>query len=363
MGPRVFICHRPGDAAGEATALARDLASLLGEGQAVRLGADPDSAERWREALAGAPGNAPILLALVTPRPAPDDAVSADDVGLLRARLDAGLAAGIPLLPLLGDGVAEIAPDAALPPPFHRLSHLARQPLRPSAWLGDLARLGETLHALGVRPLSSTVPDAEPLPARNEGPITTPMPLDADRPVVAAAGADTDRRGVLGLATVALLLAGAAGAWLWRQRRPTDLSGPWRARIGLRGESTSRDGTPMLVTLAQKDRGVALSSVLDIASDPQWEPLRESWKKRNGGELRQLIYRGEGELVDDEAGSRGGLHWVRISVQITTPGVGSETIDSGQLRGVIDRGDQSIHGRLWLESEQAERVVDLRRGD
>jgi len=54
---------------------------------------------------------------------------------------------------------------------------------------------------------------------------------------------------------------------------------------------------------------------------------------------------------------------VRIPVQIAAPGVAGETIDSGVLRGVLDRGEQSIHGRLWLESEKGDRVVDLRRGD
>jgi hypothetical protein len=54
---------------------------------------------------------------------------------------------------------------------------------------------------------------------------------------------------------------------------------------------------------------------------------------------------------------------VVINVHIAAPGTGGEKIDEGLFRGVVDLGDQRIHGRLWLESEQAERVVDLRRGD
>jgi len=54
---------------------------------------------------------------------------------------------------------------------------------------------------------------------------------------------------------------------------------------------------------------------------------------------------------------------VVIAVRIAAAGVGGERIDQGTFRGVVDLGDQRIHGRLWLESEQAERVVDLRRGD
>ena len=54
---------------------------------------------------------------------------------------------------------------------------------------------------------------------------------------------------------------------------------------------------------------------------------------------------------------------VVIAVRIAAPGASGERIDQGMFRGVVDLGDQRIHGRLWLDSEQAERVVDLRRGD
>jgi len=52
-----------------------------------------------------------------------------------------------------------------------------------------------------------------------------------------------------------------------------------------------------------------------------------------------------------------------ITVHIAAPGASGEKIDEGLFRGVVDLGDQRIHGRLWLESEQAERVVELLRGD
>ena len=54
---------------------------------------------------------------------------------------------------------------------------------------------------------------------------------------------------------------------------------------------------------------------------------------------------------------------VVIPVRLIAPGANQEKIDEGVFRGVVDLDDQRIHGRLWLESEQAERVVDLRRGD
>ena len=74
------------------------------------------------------------------------------------------------------------------------------------------------------------------------------------------------------MVTVAVLLVGGWGVWRWQQRRAAE---PLRASgarsIGKRGAPTSRDGGLMLVTLAQKDRSVGLSSTVDIENDPQWE--------------------------------------------------------------------------------------------
>ena len=100
------------------------------------------------------------------------------------------------------------------------------------------------------------------------------------------------------MVTVGLLLVGGFGLWRWRQRRAANLSGVWRERIGLRGAGTSREGTLMLVTLAQKDRSVGLASTVGIETDPQWEAVRDAWKERTGGELKQVIYRGEGEFIE-----------------------------------------------------------------
>jgi len=400
MSARVFISHRQGEAATVAAALRDDLDELFGDGQVVRIAADAASAERWREALAGTLGGTPILLALVTPAPSRGDAADAPGPasaeGSLRAELDAGLAAGALILPLLGAGAADLPPHADLPPPFDRLSRLPRQPLRSSEWAGDIARLGDDLRGLGIRPLVGTQPGTMPLPMPPlvDEPTTTPMPLDegAAEPSPAA---DGGRRSALGMVTVALLLVGGWGVWRWRERRAADLSGIWRARIGLRGAPTSREGGLMLVTLAQKDRSVGLSSTVGIENDPQWEGVRDAWKERTGGDLKQVTYRGEGEFIDagesaaqaasappgvaSDAGSAApsradaerarridptlGMRRVVIPVRIAAPGPGAEKIDEGLFRGVVDLGDQRIHGRLWLESEQAERVVDLRRGD
>jgi len=295
---------------------------------------------------------------------------------------------------VLGEGVADLAPNADLPPPFERLSHLRRQPLRKAEWPGDIARLAESLRGLGVRPLVSTQPGTMPLPLRDEGPITMPMPV-AEEESVAQGRADGSSRRVFAMVAVGLLVAGGWGAWRWRQRRPANLSGIWRGQIGLRGAPTSREGGLMRVTVTQKDRRVGLSSTVGIETDPQWKAVREAWRERTGSDLKQVIYRGEGEFVDEEESTakpasappdrasaaafvtlaqaeperaRGidpprGVRRVVIRVHIAAAGASGEKIDEGLFRGVVDLGDQRIHGRLWLESEQAERVVELLRGD
>ena len=393
MSARVFIGHRPGDAARVAAALAGELDAMFSDGQVVRFDADAAADEQWREALAGTLVGTPILLALVTPGPPPGGGAAAD--AALRARLEAGLTGGALILPLLGEGVADLALQADLPAPFERLSALPRRRLRNAEWLGDVARLAERLRVLGVRPQVATHPGTMPLPLHDEGPTTTPMPIDDGGPGEAPAAANGARRGILGMATVGLLVFGGWGVWRWRQRRPANLSGIWLGQIGLRGAPTSREGGLMRVTVTQKDRTVRLSSTVGIENDAQWKVVREAWKERTGSDLKQVIYRGEGAFIDEEANGakpasapaedasaaalatlaqveperdRGidparGVRRVMITVHIAAPGASGEKIDEGVFRGVVDLGDQRIHGRLWLESEQAERVVELLRGD
>ena len=193
----------------------------------------------------------------------------------------------------------------------------------------------------------------------------------------------------VGVAAVALLAIGGWSAWRWQQRRAaTSLSGPWRARIGARGAPNSRDGELMIFTLDQDGQSLRLaSSAVDIERNPEWQNYRDFWKQRTGNDLTRVFYRGEGKIVadDDEAIAEAGVETasgpararkpdparqtrpvtvrrVVIAIHIATPGSDGETIDEGALRGIVDAEEQRIHGRLWLNSEQAERVVDLRRG-
>ena len=403
MSSRLFISHRRSDGTGVATALSRDLEALFGEAAVLRLDDALAAGERWREALAQAIGEAPVLLAIVTPdyfgaldAEGKRRIEHADDP--VREELEAALAVGTYVMPLLADGVAAMPPDADLPAPLDRVSRLPCWPLHKAGWSADLERLAETLRERGFGTRPATQPGTIPVPI--EGPTTTPMPLDDADPDALGSGVPdaSGRRGILGMVTVAALLVAGWGVWRWQQRRSANLTGIWRTRIGLRGAPTSSEGPLMLVTLEQKDRKIGLASTVGIADDPQWELVRDAWKERNGSELKQVVYRGEGEFIDEgeaapraasgvaEAASESaasatpaerrteaervrrvdptlGMRRVVIAVRIAAPGKDGEKIDEGTFRGVVDISDQRIHGRLWLESEQAERVVDLRRGE
>jgi hypothetical protein len=178
-----------------------------------------------------------------------------------------------------------------------------------------------------------------------------------------------------------LLGHGSWGFWRWRRRRRVDLSGRWSARIGARGAPSSRDGELVVLELHQAGRKLALaSSAVNIERDPDWQNYRDFWRQRNGTELRRVFYRGEGKVLGDDdedadadtasAPTRSTApppklviaRRIVVAVRIFAAGSESEPIDGGTLNGTVDVDDQRIHGQLWLESEQAERAVDLKRG-
>jgi len=79
--------------------------------------------------------------------------------------------------------------------------------------------------------------------------------------------------------------------------------------------------------------------------------------------LNKVFYRGEGVLKSDDVkapDAPAGPRRVLLSVHVDTP-EGGNPIATGALRGTIDPDGNRIRGRLWLNSEQGERVVDLRR--
>ncbi len=332
---------------------------------------------RWRDAISSALQDCPVLLVLVTPHylgavdAAGKRCIERED-DPTRGELNAGIAAKAHIIPLLCDGVDAMPDGATLPKPFDQLSELQWGRLRAYDWREDLGRIADDLRRLGVAPVEPRADATQP--------TTTPMPL-ADE-VVGLSG-DTvggvpARRLALGIAGVAVLAAGGWGVWRWRKQRAADLSGPWSARIGARGAQSSRDGQQVVLVLEQVGRNLKLTSnAVDIQHDPDWENYRDFWKQRNGTELRRVFYRGEGRILGDDEESEDGadeaasgaaaaravpVRRVFVGIRIFAPGIDGEPLDGGALHGTIDLDAQRIHGRLWLNSEQAERVVDLRRG-
>ncbi|MEP7301399.1 MAG: toll/interleukin-1 receptor domain-containing protein [Caldimonas sp.] len=427
MTSRVFISYRSSDGADKATALARDLDALFGDEQIFLDKEDLAPGSRWRDAITEALGSAPILLVLLTPNylgalDAQGGRCIDHDDDPARDELEAGIAARAQVIPLLCDGVNTLPSAAALPSPFDQLCELQWGRLRAYDWRSDMARLADELRALGLTPRPTSMTGTIPVPPHE--PTTTPMPLDplGEGSARHDGTANEGRRGTLVLVAVGMLALSGWGFWQWRQRRGTNLSGTWRTRIGLRGAPSSRDGELVLVTLEQKGRDLSFaSSAVDIERNPEWQGYREAWKDRTGNDLNRVYYRGEGTLIGGDENETGAVpagtgvaapaaasaaeasaeaapelaaasgpeaasdaasppalvrkaasarvalpvavRRVVIAVQIATPGNDGETVDQGTFRGIVDNDEQRIHGRLWLENAQSERVVDLRRGD
>jgi hypothetical protein len=167
-----------------------------------------------------------------------------------------------------------------------------------------------------------------------------------------------------------LIAGGAFAAWRWREvhekRKGPKLAGRWRVSVGKRGAPTARDGEVVMVTIAQDGMNLRIaSSAVDVERDPDWTNYRDYWKQRTGSALTRVFYRGEGVVQGEQddvaaADSPPGPRRILVSVHVDPP-EGGDPIDTGALRGAIDPDGKRIRARLWLNSEQTERVVDLRR--
>jgi len=358
MTARVFISYRTSDGADKATALARDLDALFGQEQIFLDKDDLPAGSRWRDEIARALHDAPILLVLVTPNylGARDDDGKrcidrADDP--VRDELAAAIAANAHIIPLMCDGVTETPAASTLPPPFDQLAERTWRRLRAYDWREDLARLSDDLRARGV------VPRTTPAPLGS-----APLPLIALEEVESAAARLGVGRRLALLGGAVLILGGGVAAWYWQEKKAASLAGRWRANIGKKGATTSRDGEIVNVTIEQNGASLRVaSSAVDIEQDPDWQKYRAFWKERFGQPLNKVFYRGEGVLQSDEVTAPDappGPRRVLLSVHVDPP-EGGEPIDTGALRGAIDPDGNRIRARLWLNSEQGERVVDLRR--
>jgi hypothetical protein len=357
MSARVFISYRTSDGVDKATALSRDLDALFGEDQIFLDKDDLPAGSRWRDVIAKTLHASPILLVLITPNylEASDSAGKrsierADDP--VRGELEVGLAARAHVIPLLCDGVTTIPPAADLPPPFGQLSDLTWRRLRAYDWREDLARLAQDLRGLGV------------VARTNPGALTSgPLPLMGMADAPGTPSASNVRRNAL--AALGAIVLGGAGvaAWRWYENKVPSLSGRWRASVGKRGAINARDAEVVVVTIEQTGSSLRVaSSAVDIERDPDWQNYRDFWQQKKGQPLNRVFYRGEGVVQSDsgEGDAPPGPRRILLSVHVDVP-EGSAPIDTGALRGTIDPDGNRIRGRLWLNSEQGERVVDLRR--
>ena len=98
------------------------------------------------------------------------------------------------------------------------------------------------------------------------------------------------------------------------------------------------------------------SSPVDVTHDPDWTNYRDFWRQQTGRTLRTVRYRGEGPLAADPDSPRR----ISIAMRIEVADSG-EQIDGGNLSGTVGPAGRRIEARLWLNSEQAERAVVLRR--
>jgi TIR domain len=358
MSARLFISYRSSDGADKATALARDLDALFGHDQIFLDKDDLPAGSRWRDVIANTLHASPILLVLVTPNylAARDGAGGrcidrADDP--VRDELEAALAANAHVIPMMCDGVDQTPPAADLPHPFGQLTERTWRRLRAYDWREDLARLGDDLRELGL------VPRTTPAPLGS-----APLPLAALGEVEAAAARVGIGRRLALVGGAVLLLGGGVAVWRWQEKKAASVAGRWRASIGKKGATTSRDGEIFNVTIEQNGESLRIaSSAVDIEQDPDWQKNRAFWKERFGQPLNRVFYRGEGVLQRDEVtapDAPAGPRRVLLSVHVDSP-EGGDPIDTGALRGTIDPDGKRIRCRLWLNSEQGERVVDLRR--
>jgi hypothetical protein len=210
---QVFISYRRDDSAGYARALHDALARRFG---AARIFIDVDdiaAGQRFAHVIAGAVGRAQVLLVLIGPRwlglreGAPPRLHEPGD--FVRREVEAGLARGVHVVPVLLDGTPMPA-AAQLPATLRALADCHAVELRGSRWEADLADLLDAVAAV--------VGDAPPGTADTADTPATPLPAAAPR--------GRARRRALGAGLA--LLAGAAALLAW-WRGPG--GGPRRAAV------------------------------------------------------------------------------------------------------------------------------------
>jgi hypothetical protein len=344
MTSRVFISYRSSDGADKATALARELDALFGDEQVFIDKQNLPAGSHWRREIEQTLGRQPILLVLVTP----DYLGARDEQGRLRvhgaddpvcSELAVALRAGAHIIPLLCDGHAATPDFAAQGAPLNQLAERTWRSLRTHDWPHDVARLATDLQALGV--------EARHRPGR---------PPASRRQWAIGLGA-VGAAAVAGLVGV-VGIGGMDGTvrWPWRPSSAA-LPGRWVGALGRRGAVTVDGGTSLQFELEQDGITIRMTSVpAHIESDPDWAEYRSFWLQQFGTPLTHVVYRGEGEVRADP-----GVPVALSLVMRVEARQNLSLVDSGGLDLELDGDGRRLHGQLWLNSDQANRVIELQR--
>jgi len=245
---QLFISYRRDDSAGHARALHEALAREFGHERVFIDVDDIAVGQRFADVIGGALGASAVLLVLMGPRWAgPRAPASArmparifDRGDFVRREVEAGLAQGLLVVPLLLDGTPMPATDS-LPTSLHPLLERQALDLDMRRFSADLERLLAALRphlsaALPMTPGPGNSHAAPSAPAARAEPATPTAPAAPAAP--AASPMATGRR-AWAMAGVALAVAAGATWALWPDRGPGsgsgigigDLAGTWDAEV------------------------------------------------------------------------------------------------------------------------------------
>lgn len=169
---RIFVSYRTSDAKKDADRLAFDLERVFGEDQVFFDKHDLHGGASWREAIAQALGERPIVLLVMTPElfgavhPEGGARIHRED-DPIRGELLAARQHGAKIVPLLTEGMTMPA-RSVLPEPLHFITEAHALKLRTDDWAYDLERLVTDLTRQGVGPravaqgIAAPAPVAEP---------------------------------------------------------------------------------------------------------------------------------------------------------------------------------------------------------
>jgi len=152
-------------------------------------------------------------------------------------------------------------------------------------------------------------------------------------------------------------LAAAGSGWYLLQQRQAALAAAANANLSGSWNLTLGNDAPFMVVLQQEGERLGLTSLpVTIATRADWAAYRKFWLSLTGTELNAVVYRGRGELRADPGVARS----VNLALKIFNQG-GDTLIDGGNLRASVAADGRQMMGKVWLNSEQAERVATLQR--